>query len=78
MLFLIFFQDHNKENGPFVLFIEIIGVNIYFFIYIKNIYKKLPDGVPMYPEDVVTEETMRDVTEEIIREKILFIFVLPL
>lgn len=25
----------------------------------------------MYPEDVVTEETMRDVTEEIIREKIL-------
>lgn len=38
---------------------------------IKNIYKKLPDGEPMYPEDVVTEETMRDVTEEIIREKIL-------
>ena len=37
----------------------------------KNIYKKLPDGIPMYPEDVVTEETMRDVTEEIIREKIL-------
>ena len=25
----------------------------------------------MYPEDVVTEETMRDVTAEIIREKIL-------
>ena len=23
MLFLIFFQDHNKENSPFVLFIEI-------------------------------------------------------
>lgn len=38
---------------------------------IKNIYKKLPDGEPLYPEDVITEETMRDVTEEIIREKIL-------
>ena len=38
---------------------------------IKNIYKKLPEGDPLYPEDIVTEETMRDVTEEIIREKIL-------
>lgn len=31
----------------------------------------MPDGEALYPEDVVTEETMRDVTEEIIREKIL-------
>ena len=38
---------------------------------IKNIYKELPNGDYLYPEDVVTEETMRDVTEEIIREKIL-------
>lgn len=38
---------------------------------VKNIYKKLPEGEPLYPEDIVTEETMRDVTEEIIREKIL-------
>lgn len=38
---------------------------------IENIIKKLPEGVPLYPEDVVTEETMRDVTQEIIREKIL-------
>ncbi len=38
---------------------------------IKNIYKKLPEGEALYPEDIVTEETMRDVTEEIIREKIL-------
>jgi len=28
MLFLIFFQDHNKENGPFVLFIEIKFVHL--------------------------------------------------
>ena len=38
---------------------------------IKNIFKYLPEGDLLYPEDIVTEETMRDVTEEIIREKIL-------
>lgn len=38
---------------------------------LDNIYKKLPDGDLLYPEDVLTEETMRDVASEIIREKIL-------
>lgn len=38
---------------------------------IENIMKKLPEGELLYPEDVVTEETMRDVAQEIIREKIL-------
>jgi GTP-binding protein Era len=38
---------------------------------IENIMKRLPEGVPLYPEDVVTEETMRDVAQEVIREKIL-------
>ena len=38
---------------------------------ISNIFKKLPEGNLLYPEDVVTEESMRSVTEEIIREKIL-------
>lgn len=38
---------------------------------IKNIYKNLPEGELLYPEDVVMEETMRYVTEEVIREKIL-------
>jgi len=38
---------------------------------LKNIFKLLPEGELLYPEDIVTEETMRDVTEEIIREKIL-------
>lgn len=38
---------------------------------LSNIFKKLPDGDLLYPEDVVTEESMRSVTEEIIREKIL-------
>lgn len=38
---------------------------------LSNILKKLPDGEKLYPDDVVTEESMRSVAEEIIREKIL-------
>ena len=38
---------------------------------LSNIYKKLPEGELLYPEDVVTEESMRDVSEEVNREKIL-------
>ena len=38
---------------------------------LTNIFKKLPDGEKLYPDDVVTEESMRSVAEEIIREKIL-------
>lgn len=38
---------------------------------LKEIYSKLPYGDMFYPEDVVTEESMRDVTQEVIREKIL-------
>ena len=36
---------------------------------LDNIYKKLPEGDLLYPEDVLTEESMRDVASEIIREK---------
>lgn len=37
-----------------------------------NVIKKyLPDGEMLYPEDVVTEENMRSIVEEIVREKIL-------
>lgn len=38
---------------------------------LENIMKFLPQGEMFYPEDVVTEETMRDVAQEIVREKIL-------
>ena len=38
---------------------------------LDNIYKKLPEGDLLYPEDIVTEENMRDIAEEIVREKIL-------
>jgi GTP-binding protein Era len=38
---------------------------------LSTIYKLLPNGVQLYPEDVVTEENMRSIAEEIIREKVL-------
>lgn len=38
---------------------------------VDNILKRLPEGIMLYPEDVVTEETMREVAQEIVREKIL-------
>lgn len=57
------------KNLPLVRISAKTGRNIDTLL--NNIYKKLPEGEILYPEDVVTEETMRDVTEEIIREKIL-------
>ena len=56
-----------EKNYPVVKISAKTGRNIDTLI--KNIYKYLPDGDLLYPEDVVTEETMRDVTEEVIREK---------
>ena len=58
-----------EKNYPIIRISAKTGRNIDTLI--KNIYKDLPEGDLLYPEDVVTEETMRDVTEEIIREKIL-------
>lgn len=38
---------------------------------IKNITRKLPAGEKVYDDDTITDETMRDITRELIREKIL-------
>ena len=38
---------------------------------IDNIYRKLPKGEPIYDEDDLTDETMRKIAAETIREKIL-------
>lgn len=38
---------------------------------VEAIMKKLPEGEKLYPDDVVTEETVRSIAQEIIREKIL-------
>ncbi len=66
---LLSYKTLFNENLPIVRISAKTGRNIDTLI--KNIYKKLPEGEMLYPDDVVTEETMRDVTEEIIREKIL-------
>ena len=58
-----------EKNYPVVKISAKTGRNLDTLI--KNLFKYLPEGEILYPEDVVTEETMRDVTEEIIREKIL-------
>ncbi len=66
---LLSYKTLFEKNYPVVKISAKTGRNIDTLI--KNIYKELPKGDLLYPEDVVTEETMRDVTEEIIREKIL-------
>lgn len=58
-----------EQNYPIVKISAKTGRNIDTLL--KNIFKNLPQGELLYPEDIVTEETMRDVAEEIIREKIL-------
>ena len=66
---LLSYKTLFNKNIPIVRISAKTGRNIDTLI--KNIFKKLPEGAPLYPEDIVTEETMRDVAEEIIREKIL-------
>lgn len=66
---LLSYKTLFEENLPIVRISAKTGRNIDTLM--NNIFKKLPEGEALYPEDVVTEETMRDVTEEIIREKIL-------
>ncbi len=66
---LITYKTLFNKNCPVVKISAKTGRNIDTLL--KNIFKNLPEGDLLYPEDVVTEESMRDVTEEIVREKIL-------
>jgi GTP-binding protein Era len=66
---LLSYKTLFNENLPVIKISAKTGRNIDTLL--KNLYKKLPEGEIMYPEDVVTEETMRDVAQEVIREKIL-------
>jgi len=66
---LLTYKTLFEENLPIIRVSAKTGRNIDTLI--NNIYKKLPQGEILYPEDVVTEETMRDVAQEVIREKIL-------
>lgn len=38
---------------------------------VETIIRKLPEGPAYYPEDAVTDQRMREITAEIIREKVL-------
>lgn len=58
-----------EENVPIIRISAKTGRNKDTLL--SNILKKLPEGEKLYPDDVVTEESMRSVAEEIIREKIL-------
>ena len=66
---LLSYKTLFQKNLPVVRVSAKTGRNIDTLI--NNIFKKLPEGELLYPEDVVTEETMRSVAEEVIREKIL-------
>lgn len=66
---LISYKLLFDENLPVVKISALTGRNKDTLI--SNIIKYLPEGEKLYPDDVVTEESMRSVTEEIIREKIL-------
>ena len=66
---LLTYKTLFEKNYPVVRVSAKTGRNIDTLL--KNIFKMLPEGELLYPEDVVTEENMRSITEEIIREKIL-------
>ena len=66
---LMSYKTLFKENIPVVRISAKTGRNKDTLI--SNILKKLPEGEKLYPDDIVTEESMRSVAEEIIREKIL-------
>ena len=62
---LISYKLMFNENIPIVRISAKTGRNKDTLL--TNIFKKLPDGELLYPEDVVTEESMRSVAEEIIK-----------
>ena len=66
---LISYKTLFDENVPIIRISAKTGRNKDTLL--SNILKKLPEGEKLYPDDVITEESMRSVAEEIIREKVL-------
>lgn len=66
---ILSYKSLFENNVPIIQISAKTGKNTQRLI--KDIFRILPKGAPLYPEDVVTEESMRDVTQEVIREKIL-------
>lgn len=58
-----------KENIPIVKISAKTGRNVDTLI--KNIYRKLPKGVNLFDEETTTDQTVREISAEIIREKVL-------
>lgn len=58
-----------EKNYPIIKVSAKTGRNIDTLV--DNIYRKLPNGTPIYDEDDLTDETMRKIAAETIREKIL-------
>lgn len=58
-----------EKNYPIIKVSAKTGRNIDTLV--DNIYRKLPNGAPIYDEDDLTDETMRKIAAETIREKIL-------
>ena len=66
---LLSYKTLFAENLPVVKISAQTGRNIDTLI--SAIMKKLPEGEPVYPVDELTDETMRSISREVIREKIL-------
>ncbi len=66
---LLTYKSLFQENIPIVKISALTGRNIDTLI--STIFKKLPKGELIYSEDEVTDESIRSIAQEIIREKIL-------
>ncbi len=66
---LLSYKTLFQENLPVVKISAQTGRNIDTLI--SSIMRKIPEGAPIYPEDELTDETMRSIAQEVIREKIL-------
>ncbi len=58
-----------KDNFPLVKISAKTGRNVDTLV--KNIYRKLPKGENMFNEEETTDQTVREIATEIIREKVL-------
>ena len=66
---LLSYKTLFETNLPCVKVSAKTGRN--FDTLVENITRKLPKGEKIYDEDELTDETMRDIAKELIREKIL-------
>jgi len=66
---LLSYKTLFKENLPTVKISALTGRNTDTLV--NTLFKKLPEGELIYDEDEVTDESVRSIAQEIIREKIL-------